>query len=87
MEVPSAPYLLISDKTLLGCELLARSLAGHAGHIAQATGSAQVLDVAQQSNPEVALISAALADGPLAGFKTLPVLQKRATALFGHHDP
>jgi PleD family two-component response regulator len=60
MEVPAAPSLLISDKTLLGCELLARSLAGHAGHIAQATSSTQVLDVAQQSNPEVALISAAL---------------------------
>jgi two-component system nitrate/nitrite response regulator NarL len=75
MDAPASPSLLISDKTLLGCELLARSLAGHAGHIAQATSSTQVLDVAQQTNPEVALISAALADGPLAGFKTLPVLQ------------
>lgn len=74
-SAPSVRSLLISDKTLLGCELLARSLAGHAEHIAQATSSTQVLDVAQQSNPEVALISAALADGPLAGFKTLPVLQ------------
>ena len=71
----SAPSLLISDKTPLGCELLARSLAGHVEHIAQATSSAEVLDVAQQTNPKMALISASLADGPLAGFKTLPVLQ------------
>ena len=70
--------LLISDRTPLGCDLLARSLDGHLGEfhsIARATTSAEVLRVAQEHNPEVALISASLADGPLAGFKTLPVLQ------------
>lgn len=73
-----APRLLISDRTPLGCELLARSLNGHieqADAVAHATSSSEILKVAQEYNPEVALISAALSDGPLAGFKTLPVLQ------------
>jgi two-component system, NarL family, nitrate/nitrite response regulator NarL len=68
------PRLLISDRTPLGCQLVARSFDGHFEQ-AYATTSAEVLNVAQESKPEVALISAALADGPLAGFKTLPVLQ------------
>jgi two-component system, NarL family, nitrate/nitrite response regulator NarL len=74
----SAPRLLISDRTPLGCELLARSLDGHVTQmhcIVHATSSEEVLRVAHEGNPEVALISAALADGPLAGFKTLPILQ------------
>jgi DNA-binding NarL/FixJ family response regulator len=69
------PRLLISDRTLLGCELLARSLAGEVEQIVQATTSAEVLSVAQEFTPDVALVSSVLADGPLAGFKTLPVLQ------------
>jgi DNA-binding NarL/FixJ family response regulator len=72
------PRLLITDRTSLGCELLARSLDGHREQmdcISHATTGEQVLRVAHECNPEVALISAALADGPLAGFKTLPVLQ------------
>jgi DNA-binding NarL/FixJ family response regulator len=70
--------LLISDKTRLGCELLARTFEAHAEQVtvaALATSSAEIIKIAQECNPEVALISASLADGPLAGFKTLPVLQ------------
>ncbi|MGC2163409.1 MAG: response regulator transcription factor [Silvibacterium sp.] len=73
-----APRVLISDKTPLGCQLLARTLVGHIEHAnadAHATSSADILKVAQECQPEVALISATLEDGPLAGFKTLPALQ------------
>lgn len=72
------PRVLISDKTLLGCQVLASSLDGHvadSGVSACATTSEEVLRVAHNIDPEVALLSAALSDGPLAGFKALPVLQ------------
>jgi two-component system nitrate/nitrite response regulator NarL len=72
------PRVLISDKTLLGCQLLATSLDGYvvdSSVNACATSSEEILRVAHTTNPEVALISAALSDGPLAGFKALPVLQ------------
>ena len=78
IDKPRAPRLLISDKTPLGCQLLARSLDGHIDQVngpCCATTSAEILTRAQEYKPDVALISAALADGPLAGFKTLPVLQ------------
>jgi DNA-binding NarL/FixJ family response regulator len=78
MDKPRVPRLLISDRTRLGCQLLARSLEGHiekADTSTFATTSAEVLSGIQDYNPDVALISATLADGPLAGFKTLPVLQ------------
>lgn len=78
IDKPRASRLLISDKTPLGCELLARSLEGSMERVkpvAHATSSAEILRLAQECGPEIALISAALADGPLAGFKTLPVLQ------------
>jgi two-component system, NarL family, nitrate/nitrite response regulator NarL len=77
------PRVLISDKTLLGCQLLASSLDRHVADDsvgACATNSEDILRVAHATNPEVALISAALSDGPLAGFKVLPVLQ----SLFPH---
>jgi DNA-binding NarL/FixJ family response regulator len=73
-----ATRLLISDRTPLGCELLARSLEGHVRQVdavAHATTSAEILRCAQEQSPDVALISASLADGQMAGFKTLPVLQ------------
>src|SRR5258708_1601837 len=72
------PRVLISDKTLLGCQVLASSLDWHvadSGVDACATSSEEILRVAHNTNPEVALLSAALSDGPLAGFKALPVLQ------------
>ncbi|MBW4028296.1 MAG: response regulator transcription factor [Acidobacteria bacterium] len=51
------------------------SLAGNFPDTAHATSSAEVLKVAQTYSPNVMIISAGLADGPLAGFKTLAVLQ------------
>lgn len=78
IDKPRAARLLISDRTPLGCELLARSLEGRLDHVkpvASATTSPEVLRLAQDSAPDIALISAGLADGPLAGFKTLPVIQ------------
>jgi DNA-binding NarL/FixJ family response regulator len=73
-----ASRLLISDRTPLGCELLARSLEGRIENVqpvAYATTGPEVLRLAQEHSPEIALISAVLSDGPLAGFKTLPVIQ------------
>ena len=70
--------LLISDRTLLGCQLLAKSLEDHEDLIsiaACANSSEEVIRAAHSAAPNVALISSALSDGPLAGFKTLPVLQ------------
>jgi two-component system, NarL family, nitrate/nitrite response regulator NarL len=89
------PRVLISDKTLLGCQVLASSLDGHvadSGVDACATSSEEILRVAHNTNPEVALISAALSDGPLAGFKALPVLQSlfphcSAVVLLDANDP
>lgn len=78
IERPRTSRLLISDRTPLGCELLARSVEANSGcvePVARATSAPEVLRLAQEYDPEIALISAALSDGPLAGFKTLPVLQ------------
>lgn len=75
---PRVSRLLLSDRTPLGCELLARSLEGHIEQVklvAHATSGPEVLRLAQEHSPDIALISAALSDGPLAGFKTLPVIQ------------
>lgn len=70
--------LLISDRTALGCELLLLSLSRRRdliGSAVWATSSAEVERVARTQRPEIALISAALSDGPLAGFRVLPTLQ------------
>jgi two-component system nitrate/nitrite response regulator NarL len=76
-EKPPA-RLLITDKTALGCQLLSKSFENRSDlvhSIARATSSEEVVWAANASHPDVALISAALSDGPLAGFKTLPILQ------------
>lgn len=70
--------ILISDRSALGCELMLHSLSRRRGLIDSvlcATSSADVEHVARTQEPEVALISAALRDGPLAGFRVLPSLQ------------
>lgn len=78
IDKPRPARLLLSDRTPLGCELLARGLEGNIGQVtpvANATSSPEVLLLAQEFSPDIALVSAALSDGPLAGFKTLPVIQ------------
>jgi len=70
--------LLISDRTALGCELMLLSLSRRRdliGSVVCATSSAEVERVARTQQPEIALISATLSDGPLAGFRVLPSLQ------------
>lgn len=70
--------LLISDRTALGCELMLLSLSRRRdliGSVVCATSSAEVEHVARTQRPDVALVSAALSDGPLAGFRVLPALQ------------
>jgi len=70
--------LLVSDRTALGCELLLLTVSRRRDFISSAvwaTSSAEVERVARTHQPEIALISAALSDGPLAGFRVLPTLQ------------
>lgn len=70
--------LLISDRTALGCELMLLTLGRRrdlVGSAVWATSSVEVERVARTQQPEIALISAALSDGPLAGFRVLPTLQ------------
>ena len=70
--------LLVSDRTALGCELMLLNLGQRRdliGSAAWATSSAEVEHVARAQQPEIALISAALSDGPLAGLRVLPTLQ------------
>jgi two-component system, NarL family, nitrate/nitrite response regulator NarL len=72
------PKLFISDRNSLGCQSLARALQRHydpVDSVTIATTSEQILQAIRDKPPDVALISAALADGPLAGFKILPILQ------------
>jgi two-component system nitrate/nitrite response regulator NarL len=70
--------ILISDRTALGCELMLLGLRRRRdliGSVMCATTSTEVERVARTQQPEVALVSAALSDGPLAGFRVLPALQ------------
>jgi two-component system, NarL family, nitrate/nitrite response regulator NarL len=70
--------LLISDRTALGCELMLLTLSKRrdlVGSAVWATSSAEVERVARTQQPDIALISAGLSDGPLAGFRVLPTLQ------------
>jgi two-component system, NarL family, nitrate/nitrite response regulator NarL len=75
--------LLISDRTALGCELMLLSLSRRRdliGSVVCATSSAEVERVARTQQPDVALVSAALSDGPLAGFRVLHTLQSALPA-------
>jgi two-component system, NarL family, nitrate/nitrite response regulator NarL len=78
-EVGTRPIrLLISDRTALGCELMLLGLSrcrDLIGSVVCATSSDEVERVARTQQPEVALVSASLSDGPLAGFRVLPSLQ------------
>jgi two-component system, NarL family, nitrate/nitrite response regulator NarL len=70
--------LLVSDRTALGCELLLHSLSRRRDisvSMVGATSSVEVEHVARTQQPDIALVSAALSDGPLAGFRVLPILQ------------
>lgn len=70
--------LLISDRTALGCELMLLSLSRRRdliGSVVCATSSGELERVARTQQPDIALVSAALSDGPLAGFRVLPSLQ------------
>jgi two-component system nitrate/nitrite response regulator NarL len=75
---PRPLRLLISDRTALGCELMLLGLSRRRnliGSVVCATSGAEIEQVARAQQPEVALISAGLSDGPLAGFRVLPTLQ------------
>lgn len=70
--------LLISDRTALGCELMLLGLSRRRnliGSVVCATNSDEIEQLASTQRLDVALISAALSDGPLAGFRALPILQ------------
>ncbi|HEY0565364.1 MAG TPA: response regulator transcription factor [Terriglobales bacterium] len=88
--------LLISDRAPLGCDLLARSLKkfrvfNSRTLVEQAMTSDEIIRIAAATQPDVALISAALMDGELAGFRALPQLRMEAPncsaiMLFDNYD-
>lgn len=70
--------LLISDRTALGCELMLLGLSRRRNlidNVVCATNSDEIEQLASTHQLDVALISAALSDGPLAGFRVLSILQ------------
>jgi two-component system nitrate/nitrite response regulator NarL len=70
--------LLISDQTALGCELMLLGLGRHRDlfeSMVGATSSAEIEQAIRTQKPDIALVSAALSDGPFAGFRVLRTLQ------------
>ena len=66
--------VLVSDASLMGCHLLAGALRNSDQHfdvVACATNSNQIVRAACEYEPDVAVISLNLEDGPLAGLKAL----------------
>jgi DNA-binding NarL/FixJ family response regulator len=66
--------LVLADASPLSCQLLSRGLTGCNGKfrvLATAVDSAGAVEQITQHRPDVALIGAALQDGPRAGFKVL----------------
>ena len=78
--------LLISDRTALGCELMLLSLSRRRdliGSVVCATSSAEVERVARTQQPDVALVSAALSDGPTSWIPSASRSPKRTSGLSG----
>jgi len=76
---PSFPIsVLLSDLTTLGCEVLSAALHGEQGGVAvvgQVVSSKELVELAKQKNPDVALVSIALQESGLAGLTALRQLQ------------
>jgi DNA-binding NarL/FixJ family response regulator len=70
--------VLVADASRMDCQLLAGAIqrASHVRVIGCATSSREVLSSVQTSRPDVAVISARLEDGVLAGFKLLRELRR-----------
>ena len=70
--------VLVADSSQMGCQLLAKGLRGshyHFNVVASAVDSAGIMNVANEFEPHLAVISANLQDGPLMGFKVLRELR------------
>ena len=69
--------VLIADASRMDCQLLADAVQrdGHLRIVGCATSSREVLSSVQTSRPDVAVISARLEDGALAGFRLLRELR------------
>jgi DNA-binding NarL/FixJ family response regulator len=69
---PDKISLLASDTTPIGCELLAEALTrADFDVLRRASSSEEVVVGVKECKVDIALINAALADGPLAGFSAL----------------
>lgn len=70
--------ILVACMRTIGCELYSHALNRHAGFrvAASATTAKEVLRSAQTAGIQVALISAALSDGPASGLSVLQPLQE-----------
>src|SRR5579863_8851467 len=73
-------HVFLAEATLVNCELMERALrhefrGSHVSVTACAVASKEVLELVKRQMPDVALISAHLPDGPLAGFLVLRSLR------------
>ena len=81
----SAVTVLISDTSSMNCQLLAGALRNSSQHfdvVACATNSREIVQAASQFEPDVAVISLALNDGPLAGLTALRELRGSSPNVF-----
>lgn len=73
-QVKAEVSILVADFSRMSCQLLASALA-HSRHslkvVATPVTCAEALDCLRTRNPDVALVSANLQDGPLMGFRVL----------------
>lgn len=70
--------VLISDASPMNCQLMAGALRNSSQHfdvVACATNSSEIVRAASQFEPDVAVISVSLNDGPLAGLTALRELR------------
>lgn len=78
MTAKKSISVLVADTNTMSSGLLASALNRHVNFtvVSEATCTQQVLEDAQSLKPEVALIAASLADGPLSGFGALRQLHE-----------
>jgi len=87
--------LLIAEANELNGQLVETALRARRNHfsiIARATGVDQAIGLVKQNQPDVALVSSELQEGPFEGFRLLREirslhLKTRGIMLLGSHDP
>jgi len=82
MAQTESTRILVADSTDLGCQLFRRQLEQYSFQVvAQARDVAKALQECRQKRPDVALVAARLADGPLSGLHLLRALRAEGSAV------